>query len=57
MNFMTTDIGKKYNLNFRSGFDSDSIIVNFSTCMHAKQIILYLFERREKDLSNELQIA
>ena len=46
MNFMTTDIGKKYNLNFRSGFDSDSsIIVNFSTCMHAKQIILYLFER------------
>lgn len=45
MNLMTTDIGKKYNLNFRSGFDSDSIIVNFSTCMHAKQIILYLFER------------
>ena len=50
---MTTDIGKKYNLNFRSGFDSDSIIINFSTCMHAKQIILYLFERWEPILTWE----
>ena len=40
---MITDNGKKYNLNFRLGFDSDNIIVNFSTYMHAKQIILYLF--------------
>ena len=42
---MITDIGKEYNLNFKLDFDSSSIIVNFSTCMHAKQIILYLFER------------
>ena len=42
---MTTDIGKKYNLNFRSGFDSGNIIVNISTYMHAKQMILYSFER------------
>ena len=42
---MTTDFGKEYNLNFRSGFDSVNIIVNFSTYMHAKRMILYLFER------------
>jgi hypothetical protein len=42
---MTIDIGKKNNLNFRSGFDSDNIIVNFSACTHTKQMILYLFER------------
>ena len=45
MNFMITDIGKEYNLNFNLGFDSNSIIINFLICMHAKQIILYLFER------------
>ena len=42
---MITDIGKEYNLNFRSGFDSVNIIVNFSTYMYAKQMILYSFER------------
>ena len=40
---MATIIGKNYNLNFVSGFDGSNIIVNFSTYMHAKQIILYLF--------------
>lgn len=53
---MTTDIGKEYNLNFRSGFDSGNIIVNFSTYMHAKQMILYSFERWEPTLILESKI-
>ena len=42
---MTTVVGNKYNLNFISGFDGSNIVVNFSTYMHAKQMILYSFER------------
>ena len=42
---MTTFIDKKYDLNFMSDFDGSNIIVNFSTCMYAKQMSLYSFER------------
>ena len=42
---MTTVIGKKYDLKFMSDFDGRNIIVNFSTYMCAKQMILYSFER------------
>lgn len=38
-------VGKKYNLNFVAGFHVSDIIINFSTCMHAKQMVLYSFER------------
>ena len=42
---MATIIGKKYNLNFVSGFDCNDIIANLSTYTYAKWIILYSFER------------
>ena len=32
-------------------------ITNNSTCMYARQMILYLFERGGRGLSNELKIA
>lgn len=53
---MTTIIGKKYNLNFVSDFDSSDIIINFSMYMHANQVILYLFERWEHALILESKI-
>ena len=48
---MTKVIGKKYNLNFMSGFDDSNIIVNFSICMYARRMILYSFERRKPTLT------
>jgi hypothetical protein len=37
-------IGKKYNLNFVTGFDGSNIIINFSIHMYAKRMILHSFE-------------
>ena len=53
---MATNISKKYNLNFRLDFDSINIIINFSRCMHAKQMILYLLERWEPTLTLKSKI-
>jgi len=57
---MITIIGKKYNLNFMSDFDSSDIIVDFSMYMHANQMFLYSFERWKHALileSNIMQIG
>lgn len=40
-----------------SDFDEHYIIVNFSTYMHAKQMILYSFEKREHTLTLESKIV
>ena len=53
---MITIIGKKYNLNFVSDFDSSDIIVDFSMYMHANQVFLYLFERWKHALILESKI-
>ena len=44
-------IGRKYNLSFIMSFDDGNMIVNFSACMYAKQMILYLFKRSEPTLT------
>ena len=49
-------IGRKYNLSFMMGFDGSNIIINFSTCMYAKRIILYLFKRSEPTLTSKSKI-
>jgi hypothetical protein len=49
-------IGKKCNLSFMIGFDGSNIIINFSTCMYAKRIILYLFKRSEPTLTSKSKI-
>ena len=57
---MITIIGKKYNLNFMSDFDSSNIIIDLSMYMHANQEFLYSFERWKHALileSNIMQIG
>jgi hypothetical protein len=41
----------------RIKYNSYNKITNNSTYMYARQMILYLFERGGKDLSNKLKIA
>ena len=53
---MTAVVGKKYILNFMTGFDGCNIIVNYSTYTYAKRMILYLFERQEPTLNLESKI-
>lgn len=53
---MITITGRKYNLNFVSGFGCSDIIVNLSTYAYAKWIILYSFERWKRALILESKI-
>ena len=49
-------IGRKCNLSFMMDFNGSNIIVNFSTCMYAKRIFLYLFKRSEPTLTSKSKI-
>ena len=53
---MPTITGKKYNLNFVSGFGRSDIIVNLSKSASAKWMILYSFERWNRALILESKI-
>jgi hypothetical protein len=39
---MVAIIGKKYNLNFVSDFDSSDTIIDFPMYMHANQVFFYI---------------
>ena len=54
--FVEIFIGRKCNLSFMMDFNGSNIIVNFSTCMYAKRIFLYLFKRTGLTLTSKSKI-